>query len=83
MHIYVFASAKSGIYGFTPVPDGSNLPAGGAPWTLHSSFVCLPTDGPRIGVSSQAILAGVAERGYHLAKILIQSEIWIGGQKVG
>lgn len=82
MYIYMLASTKPGIYGFTPVPDGSNLPAGGAPWTRPSGFVCLPTDGPRVGVSSQAILAGVAERGYHLAKILIQSEIWIGNQRV-
>lgn len=75
MRIYIFKSSTPKLYGFTPDQTGFNLPADGGPWTLLKTSDANPNDGPRIGISSQAILEGVRQQGYHLGLFEVRTTI--------
>jgi hypothetical protein len=71
MKVYSFTGKQSDVYGFTPDASGANLPATYAPWQLHGANDVDPTDGPRMGVASKDILAGIGKDGYYLASVTI------------
>lgn len=72
MDIHIFRSGKDQtLYGFTPDKSGTNLPAPYLPWTYHSVQDMNPSDGPRAGVNTVAVLDGIARNGYYVAHITI------------
>jgi len=80
MLVYSFHSgADREVYGFTQDATGANLPAQYAPWHPHGSHNINPGDGPRIGVDSGAILAGIQANGYYLVRVKITVSVLVPG----
>jgi hypothetical protein len=63
MMVYVFKSTtQPTVYGYTPDPQGANLPPPSGPWKdLHS--VEINPDG---GVNTSKVLMGINDEGFYL-----------------
>ena len=71
MKLHTFRSRLADHYGFDPDRSGRNLPADGAPWVYLKTTDFRDDDPPRIGASSQVILSGVRERGFHTVQVKV------------
>lgn len=65
MQLWKFKGAE-GKTASTSDETGSNLPSEHGPWEPIGSTRIEPGDGPRIGASSEQILADVAKDGYSI-----------------
>ena len=73
MKVHSFQSGRrSDVYGFTLGASAANLPATYAPWRAHGTHDVKPNDGPRSGVTSRDILAGITKDGYYFASVSIE-----------
>jgi hypothetical protein len=75
MMVYVFNSAKNAkVYGFTSDATGANLPAQEGPWNPFKSLEMNAGEKGRIGVDTDAVLMGIADRGHYLTAAEIKFE---------
>jgi hypothetical protein len=70
MQVFVFRSRKDDfIVGFTTRRGGGNLPEEFAPWALLNKMAMMPnTDVAGVSVGSDAILAGIQQDGFVVAR---------------
>jgi hypothetical protein len=78
MRVHILKGNGRGLYGFTPDPSGTNLPAGKGPWQAFKSIEIFEEHPvPRIGVYEADVLAGIKRDGYYLMdEQAIESELF-------
>lgn len=66
MLIYKFRKPQGWRSALTEDETGANLPEDGTPWKYEKKIEISADDGPRVGASSEEIIAGVKANGFVL-----------------
>jgi hypothetical protein len=75
---YIFRCGESGLYAFTLDPNGHALPSRLYPairWRFDRSVTLLPDGISPRGYIARAVLAAIAQHGFHLTHVAVNAEL--------